>query len=310
MNKIIPLVQTKRPLRIQYLRECLSYDAETGNLCWISLPIRARKSLIGAVAGVIDRSGYRVVTFDGVRYLAHRLIWAHVHGSLPGQMIDHINRDKGDNRIQNLRLVDASQNAQNQPIHRPNKTGFAGVKKHHNRYVAVISFGKRVQKKLGSFATPEEAHECYMRHKRAMHPLAFQPGADGVSDANVMDAELGCRVAELEAEVLQQARINGMGAVGEHEALAERIREAHDLSLDGEHRECRTALLRIANALGIAPTEAKPAQDAVDDLQGAVNWLSTAIDRCDVGDIQQRLSIGYNRARRLLDAALSAKKGG
>lgn len=54
----------------------------------------------------------------------------------------------------------------------------------------------------------------------------------------------------------------------------------------------------------------RPAQDAVDDLQGAANWLSTAIDRCDVGDIQQRLSIGYNRARRLLDAAISAKKGG
>lgn len=50
------------------------------------------------------------------------------------------------------------------------------------------------------------------------------------------------------------------GAVGEHEALAERIREAHDLSLDGEHRECRTALLRIANALGIAPTAVEPAQ--------------------------------------------------
>lgn len=58
-----------------------------------------------------------------------------------------------------------------------------------------------------------------------------------------------------------------------------------------------------------AAQKGKPAPDAVDDLQGAANWLCADIDRCNVADIQQRLSISYNRARRLLDAAIAAQKG-
>jgi hypothetical protein len=78
--------------------------------------------------------------------------------------------------------------------------------------------------------------------------------------------------------------------VGEHEALAERIREAHDMSLDGEHRECRTMLLIIANALAAAPTEAKPAQDAV-DAEAEAGALSPEQEEW-VMDLAQKHNLG------------------
>lgn len=57
--------------------------------------------------------GYREVQFYGRKYVAHHLAWFKVYGYFPTQIIDHINRDKGDNRIENLREVDAQTNQRN-----------------------------------------------------------------------------------------------------------------------------------------------------------------------------------------------------
>lgn len=60
---------------------------------------------VGSVAGVINEDGFVEIMIDGVEYLAHRLVWLYVHGNFPDGEIEHINGDKTDNRIQNLRFI-------------------------------------------------------------------------------------------------------------------------------------------------------------------------------------------------------------
>lgn len=156
------------------IRQFLSYDPETGVFVRIKRSPRGRKADVGKPAGYLQKdSGYRVIWISGRAYLEHRLAWAFVHQEFPSAFIDHINRNRSDNRICNLRVVSPAENNQNRAAKRPNKTGFAGVSRHHRRYAAVISIGKGVQKRVGYFDTPEEAHACYMEHKRRLHPLGF-----------------------------------------------------------------------------------------------------------------------------------------
>ena len=119
----------------------------------------------------IARHGYWYVNVCGRAYRAARLAWFYVHGAWPKHHIDHINGDRLDNRITNLR--DIPRQANNQNIHRPfktNKTGFLGVDfdKRNNRYRASIRHNGS-NRTLGRFDTPEEAHEVYLNAKRRLH---------------------------------------------------------------------------------------------------------------------------------------------
>lgn len=107
----------------------------------------------------------------GKAYRAARLAWFYVHGAWPKHHIDHINGNRLDNRIANLR--DIPRQANNQNIHRSfktNKTGFLGVDldKRSNRYRASIRHNGS-NRTLGRFDTPEEAHEVYLNAKRLLH---------------------------------------------------------------------------------------------------------------------------------------------
>jgi hypothetical protein len=98
-------------LTAEQVRELFDYDQQTGNLIW-----RDNKSggvMAGQVAGCINARGYRRIRVDQVEYKAHRLVWLHVNGEWPSKQIDHINRNPGDNRIENLRDVTASENLKN-----------------------------------------------------------------------------------------------------------------------------------------------------------------------------------------------------
>jgi hypothetical protein len=110
------------------LHEVLSYDPENGSWVWKKLPNRlATNIFVGKTAGCISVSGYRVIVLDGGIYPAHRLAWLYVHGEFPDGDIDHKNRIRSDNRIQNLRVVTHKQNMENKSISSNNKSGHPGV---------------------------------------------------------------------------------------------------------------------------------------------------------------------------------------
>jgi hypothetical protein len=95
----------------EYVRELFDYDYATGNLLW-----RVRKSPrnpVGSVAGHLHGTGYVKVRIDYKNYSAHRIVWLWHHGVWPTYMIDHINGDRADNRIENLRDVSQSINCRN-----------------------------------------------------------------------------------------------------------------------------------------------------------------------------------------------------
>lgn len=102
------------------LRDFLRYEPETGELFWTVDVSNANKS--GDRAGGSIRERYRRVHLKGKNYLEHRVVWFLVHGAWPKGQIDHINGDKQDNRIANLRAVNAFQNMQNRAPHREGKS--------------------------------------------------------------------------------------------------------------------------------------------------------------------------------------------
>jgi hypothetical protein len=80
----------------------------------------------GEIAGSPHNAGYRQICISRKKYLIHRLIWCYHYGQLPTQ-IDHINRERSDNRIENLRECSYSENHGNRGTGRKNTSGYKGV---------------------------------------------------------------------------------------------------------------------------------------------------------------------------------------
>lgn len=145
------------------LHELFDYDPETGNLLW---KVARQGIRVGDVAGCINTRGYRYVCVDGRDHRAHRLVWLYHHGEWPKNGIDHIDRDPGNNRIENLRDVSRALNNLNRSL--PNNIGYAGVSKNRSGFRAKIKiFGETVS--LGTYDTPEEAHAVYKRVHFDLH---------------------------------------------------------------------------------------------------------------------------------------------
>ena len=147
------------------LKSALDYDPETGVFRWL---VATGGRVIGQAAGSRHCKGYLRIRVDGEQYLAHRLAWLYVTGEWPDRALDHINGDKMDNRIANLRLASASENNMNVSARRSNKTGLKGVFPVGKRYMAQIRANGKVHY-IGRFATPEEAHQAYLQRARELH---------------------------------------------------------------------------------------------------------------------------------------------
>lgn len=106
------------------LNELFSYDKETGNLFWKNNLNNQMKS--GDIAGTTAVSGYRVVIINRRDYLVHRIIWIMVYGYIPVG-IDHINHQKSDNRLINIREANNTENQRNCKLKPTNTSGFNGV---------------------------------------------------------------------------------------------------------------------------------------------------------------------------------------
>ena len=130
---------------IDQIRSGLDYDQETGKLVWKM----GRRS--GSPAGTVTKKGYVRVKLDK-NYMAHRIIWAMFYGYWPKNMIDHIDGDRSNNRISNLREATPSQNAINSKIKSTNSCGVKGIYKKNNVWVVQIN-----GKYAGSYKTMAEA---------------------------------------------------------------------------------------------------------------------------------------------------------
>lgn len=148
---------------LKALLDILVYEDDTGRL---------KKTTTGTYCDTsINNWGYRQVSLDRgskgrVRQVAHRLVWMLHNGAIPdGLMVDHINLDKTDNRIANLRLIHKSGNAQN------SKWKGYHLEKRSGKYRAEIKLNGKVTY-LGLYNTPAEARTAYLKAKETMHPYA------------------------------------------------------------------------------------------------------------------------------------------
>lgn len=115
------IVTNKLPEQ-EELHHRFTYDGK--NLIWKNTIF---KDMIGSVAGSVNkRSGYRTIRLREKDCYAHRLVWIFVYGSISGN-IDHINHDKLDNSIENLRLVSHGENVKNLSLYSNSNNPFTGV---------------------------------------------------------------------------------------------------------------------------------------------------------------------------------------
>lgn len=151
------------------LLEYLTYDQNTGEFFALRASINRPA---GRRLGTLHSTGYDVIRIGEKLYKAHRLAWLYMTGSFPKHKIDHINRVKNDNRWCNLRDVTHSQNCENNPIKKSNRTGFVGVgySKNMKKWRARIMYGYK-EKHLGYFDTPEDAHNAYCIAAEKYHTL-------------------------------------------------------------------------------------------------------------------------------------------
>lgn len=143
-------------LTAEKLRELLHYDPETG--VFTRKVSTSNNVKTGDIAGRLVSDGYIRVKVRNIDYYAHRLAWFYVYGTWPKDQIDHINRDRADNRITNLRDVSCEQNHQNRSKSSNNMSGYPGVywNKRRGKWRAHIKHSQN-NVHLGYFETIEEA---------------------------------------------------------------------------------------------------------------------------------------------------------
>lgn len=157
----------KAQLTNEHLRSVLEYEKETGVFRWL---VTSRNVKSGDVAGYIrPPNNYLQIGVAGKQHPAHRLAWLYCHGSWPDGMLDHINGNRIDNRIENLRIVTNSENMQNmRAARRDSTTGRLGVARNGRNFaVRITTKGKRIY--VGTFRTIEEASNAYISKKREVH---------------------------------------------------------------------------------------------------------------------------------------------
>lgn len=152
---------------LRYCNEYLSYDAETGVIKWKG---RASNRInIGDLAGNLRPDGGLTIQLNGKKYLSHRVAFLMHHSFLP-VFVDHINRNRSDNRIENLRQCTHAENQRNGAAYKTNKSGYKGVSLYKDkiRWRASIQTNKR-NKHIGIYECKKEAARAYNLAARMYH---------------------------------------------------------------------------------------------------------------------------------------------
>ncbi len=158
----------------EILKENLHYNQDTGVFTRINSKFNPYYN--GMVAGsTTQKSGYILIKINNSRYLAHRLAWLYVYGVFPN-IIDHKNRDRGDNRISNLRDANYELNAKNRCRSSRNTSGVTGVRwnKGGKKWHAYVSISG-IKTHLGSFCLKEDAIKA-RKEAEGLHGYYIQQG--------------------------------------------------------------------------------------------------------------------------------------
>lgn len=150
------------------LRQIVAYDCETGNLVWRRTH---GKRVSGQPVGTAHTArGNLRVHIAGKPYALHRLVWLYVHGLWPVGVIDHIDGNPRNNRIENLRDATQSQNVWNSRRRCNNTSGFKGVS-WNRRTRAWRAYVTRNGKThwLGHYATAETAFAARVAAADRLH---------------------------------------------------------------------------------------------------------------------------------------------
>jgi len=158
----------KTKLTQSYLKECLTYDPETGIFTWNERPLSHFKNsnvyktwntrFSGKNAGTIKGNGYLAIRINSKVCKAHRLAFLYTEGYFPENQVDHMDRDRANNKLSNLREVSQMCNMQNCMLAKNNTSGVTGVTwgKDTNKWHARIKINSK-QKYLGYFDNFDDA---------------------------------------------------------------------------------------------------------------------------------------------------------
>lgn len=160
---------------LAWLRTRLRYEPDTGRFFY---KIASENVKVGQEAGWVERTGYRRIRVKGEPIIASRLAWFYVNGKWPSALIDHINGDRSDNRIENLRDVTFKDNMRNRRLRADNTTGFCGVRKNlkGKKFRGFATGERRESVRTGSYDSPEEAY-AELRARISTHGYHENHGA-------------------------------------------------------------------------------------------------------------------------------------
>jgi hypothetical protein len=152
----------------------LEYNPDTGIFNWLISPKRGIPA--GSVAGFLN-NGYIQISYKRKHYNAHTLAWLYCNKNLPSGILDHIDCNKSNNRISNLRIVDHTLNRINTLTRHDNTSGYKGVSydKKSKKWRAQINHDKQ-RIYLGVYESPEEAFEAYCEIGKELYGEHFNNG--------------------------------------------------------------------------------------------------------------------------------------
>jgi hypothetical protein len=137
-----------------------------GKLFW---KVRRGKARAGQEAGFVGNRGYVLIVVNGKQRMAHRLVWL-MHGKELPEMLDHIDGDQLNNRIENLRAVTNSENQRNQKLRKDSTSGIKGVSwlNAHKRWAGQI-WHKGKLHRAGYFKDKDECAAAVRELRQSLH---------------------------------------------------------------------------------------------------------------------------------------------
>ena len=150
-------------------REVLTYDPETGFFVWNT----------GNTAGCFVSTGYWRIKIFRVEYLAHRLAWLISTGEWPDGEIDHINQNRSDNRLVNLRVVTRSENLRNAKLRETNTSRVTGV--HMDKKDSLWWARIQVNKSRVSLGRYKNWFDAVCARKSAENIHGYHPNHGGIA---------------------------------------------------------------------------------------------------------------------------------